>query len=86
MKANNRMKGTRAGLRTLRTTAGQTGPKVTVSSKVPGGPWFIRLVKLGGPQVELGPYENPALAREDSKKLQQFLALLSPTPAKTHIG
>jgi hypothetical protein len=69
-----------------RTGDGLASPQVTVRCKVPGGPWFVG---LGGPlglEVELGPYENPAIAREDATKLRQFLALMIPTPAKTHDG
>ena len=64
-----------------RTAGGSAGPQVTVHCKVPGGPWFVGLGGLGGPEVELGPYENPAIAREDATKLRQFLALMIPTPA-----
>jgi hypothetical protein len=59
------------------------GPQVTVRCKVPGGPWFVGLCGLGGPEVHLGPYENPAVAREDAARLRQFLALVIqsfPTP------
>ena len=69
-----------------RTAGGLAGPQVTVRCKVPGGPWFVGLGGLGGPEVELGPYENPAIAREDATKLRQFLALMIPSPAKTHAG
>ncbi len=69
-----------------RTAEGLASPQVTVRCKVPGGPWFVSLSGLRGPEVELGPYENPAVAREDATKLRQFLALLVPTPANTHAG
>jgi len=69
-----------------RTAGGLAVPQVTVRSKVPGGPWFVGLGGLRGPEVELGPYENPDIAREDAKKLRQFLALMVPSPAKTHAG
>jgi hypothetical protein len=36
--------------------------------------------------VELGPYENPAIAREDATKLRQFLALMTAIPANKHAG
>jgi hypothetical protein len=63
-----------------RTAQGRAGPQVTVDCKVPGGPWFVVLGGLRGPEVELGPYENPAIASEDATKLRQFLALMIPTP------
>jgi hypothetical protein len=66
-----------------RTAEKLAGPRVTVRCKVPGGPWFVGLGGLGGPEVELGPYENPAIARADATRLRQFLALI-PTSAKTH--
>jgi hypothetical protein len=69
-----------------RTAGGRTGPQVTVRCKVPGGPWFVGLGGLRGPEVELGPYENPATAREDAAKLRLFLASMIPIPAKTHAG
>jgi hypothetical protein len=59
---------------------------VTARCKAPGGPWFVGLGGLGGPEVELGPYENPAIAREDATKLRQFLALMTPALAKSHAG
>ncbi len=61
-------------------------PQVTVRRKVPGGPWFVVLAAPGGPDVELGPYENPAVAREDATKLRQFLALVIAIPADSHAG
>lgn len=54
--------------------------QVTVRCKVPGGPWFVWLGGPGGTEVELGPYENPAVAREDARKLRQFLALIPTRP------
>ena len=66
-----------------RTAAGRPSPRVTVRCKVPGGPWFVGLGGPCGPEVELGPYENPAVAREDATKLRQFLAGMTlplPTP------
>jgi hypothetical protein len=61
-------------------------PRVAVRCKVPGGPWFVGLGGPRGPEVELGPYENPAIAREDATKLRQFLALMAATPANKHAG
>jgi hypothetical protein len=68
-----------------RTAGGLAGPQVSVRCKVPGGPWFVKLGGLHGPEVELGPYENPAIANDDATKLRQFLALmiLPPLPIPT---
>lgn len=66
-----------------RTAAGQASPSVTVHCKVPGGPWFVGLGGPGGPECELGPYENPAIARADAAKLRQFLALIIPAHGAT---
>ena len=66
-----------------RTTAGQASPSVTVHCKVPGGPWFVGLDGPGGQECELGPYENPAIARVDAAKLRQFLALIIPAHGDT---
>ncbi len=68
-----------------RTTEGQASRSVTVHCKVPGGPWFIGLGGPGGPEFELGPYENPAIARADAAKLRQFLALVIPTHGDTDL-
>lgn len=76
-----------AGMTASRTASERASPDVTVRCKVPGGPWFVGLGGPDGPEVELGPYENPAVAREDATKLRQFLAywmtppLSKPTPA-----
>ena len=43
-------------------------------AKVPGGGWFVRLGEVIEPPVFLGPYENPAVARQDAEKVAQFLA------------
>jgi hypothetical protein len=69
-----------------RTVEGLAGPQVTVRCKVPGGPWFVGLGEVRGRKVELGPYENPAVAREDAANLRQFLALAMPTLAEPHAG
>lgn len=65
------------------TEAGGSRPRVTVQCRVAGGPWFVGLGGLHVPEIELGPYENPAIAREDATKLRQFLDSLFPTPALT---
>ena len=68
-------------------TAGRlAGPRVTVRCKVPGGPWFVGLGGPRAPEVELGPYENPAIAREDATKLRQFLASIIAVPVDNHAG
>ena len=54
----------------------QEAPQVTVRCRVAGGPWIVLLRRPGVPDVELGSYENPAVAREDAAKLRQFLALM----------
>ena len=59
---------------------------MTVRCKVPGGPWFVGLGGAPGPEVELGPYENPAIAREDAAKLRQFLSVDDRDPANSHAG
>jgi hypothetical protein len=46
--------------------------QVRAICKMAGGPWFVSLA-LRDKRVELGPYENPALAREDATKLREFL-------------
>jgi hypothetical protein len=52
---------------------------VTARPKTPGGPWFVELSARGAPTVYLGPYQNPACAREDAEKVRQFLkAITSP--------
>lgn len=75
-----------AGMTASRTPAERACPDVTVCCKVPGGPWFVGLSGLGGPEVELGPYENPAVAREDATKLRQFLARMTHALAKLTPG
>ena len=59
-----------------RTAAGRAEPQVTLHCKMPGGPWFVGLGGRCGPEVQLGPYENPAIAQEDAAKLRQFLAAM----------
>jgi hypothetical protein len=57
---------------------------VTVKMKVAGGPWFIELSRLLDEPIYLGPYENPATARADAKKLTAYLTALverGPVPA-----
>jgi hypothetical protein len=49
---------------------------VAIRSRVAGGPYFIELVDLVNPPVAIGPYENPAVAREDAKHVKQFLIAL----------
>ncbi len=47
---------------------------ITAGCKVAGGPWFVFLRLDGEPSVQLGPYENPGLAKDDARALQKFLA------------
>ena len=49
---------------------------VEVGRKVPGGPWFVELRELLEESVYLGPYPNPDVAREDVKRLRQWVAAL----------
>ena len=61
---------------------------VTTMAKVPGGSWFVRLGEVIEPPAFLGPYENPAVAREDAKKVAQFIAAviceIRPTPCHSN--
>ncbi len=49
---------------------------VRVRSHQPGGPWFVELTGALQQPVSLGPYENPATAREHAQRIEQFLAAL----------
>lgn len=53
-------------------------PLVKVQPKVPGGPWFIELGTKADADthVSFGPYENPAVAKEEGRKLTEFLKRL----------
>lgn len=42
----------------------------------PGGPWFVELRNGAVATVRLGPYGNPALAREDAERIETFLEKL----------
>jgi hypothetical protein len=64
---------------------GPATPEVTVRCKVPGGPWFVGLSGAGGADVQLGPYENPAVAKLDALKLRQFLASMLRTAGNTNV-
>src|SRR5690349_13435339 len=66
-----------------RTAARPADFRVMVCCKVPGGPWFVGLSGPGGQEVELGPYENPAIARADAAKLRQLLASMTSAPGAT---
>jgi len=48
-------------------------PLVKVRTKVPGGPWFVELGQSPKEPVTLGPYDNPANARDDARKLRDYL-------------
>jgi hypothetical protein len=47
---------------------------VAVGPKEPGGFWFIRLQEVINPEVWLGPYENPSLAKADAERVRAFVA------------
>ncbi len=47
---------------------------VEARTDVPGGPWFVDLHGPSAPPLRLGPYANPALARDDARGLREFLA------------
>jgi hypothetical protein len=49
---------------------------VGVGRKVLGGPWFIQLRKCLEAPVHLGPYPNADVAREEAKRIKQYLAAL----------
>jgi hypothetical protein len=49
---------------------------VRVGRKVPGGPWFVQLHEVLDQPIYLGPYPNPDVAREDVKRLRQYVAAL----------
>ena len=49
---------------------------VHVRTRVPGGPWFIDLSVPRGDSYYLGPYVNPATARDEAKRLLELLAAL----------
>jgi hypothetical protein len=49
---------------------------VEVGRKIPGGPWFVELRELLEEPIYLGPYPNPDVAREDVKRLRQYVAAL----------
>jgi len=47
---------------------------VTAACKTPGGPWFVQLGKSLGQPLYLGPYQNPAVAREEAEKVRRIFA------------
>jgi hypothetical protein len=49
---------------------------VRVRSRQPGGPWFVELTRASAPPVPIGPYENPAIAREQAQHIRDYLAAL----------
>jgi hypothetical protein len=49
---------------------------VELGRKLPGGPWFVELRELLAETVYLGPYPNPDVAREDVKRLREYVATL----------
>src|SRR5262249_52441253 len=44
---------------------------VVARSQEPGGPWFVELRVAVDPPVLLGPYTNPAVARQDAAKVRR---------------
>jgi hypothetical protein len=46
---------------------------VSAVCDVPGGPWFVSLGVVVDPPVQLGPYQNPAVAQEDTVKVRKYL-------------
>jgi len=60
---------------------GRAEALVKVQPKVPGGPWFIDLGAPGDIALSLGPYENPAVARDEAKKLTAFLDRVMAQPS-----
>ena len=59
---------------TARTPEERAQSLVHVGPRVAGGPWFVELRELLPEPVQLGPYENPDLAKRDARKIQQYLA------------
>jgi hypothetical protein len=49
---------------------------VRVRTRQPGGPWFVELVGVSDEPVSLGPYDNPSVARDDARKIRNYLAAL----------
>ena len=47
---------------------------VAVGPKEPSGLWFVRLTEVVSPDVFLGPYENPALAKGYADRVCGFVA------------
>ena len=47
---------------------------VNVRTKVAGGPWFVELAAPEMSPLYLGPYDNPALARQDARRMTAFLS------------
>ncbi len=55
---------------------------VKVRTKVPGGPWFIELGQVVDEPVYLGPFANPATAREEARRVADCLGALVRTCQK----
>jgi hypothetical protein len=47
---------------------------VVARTKIPGGPWFVELRGMPSSPVFLGPYSNPAVAKEVAGEVRRFLA------------
>ncbi len=54
---------------------------VRVRTRQPGGPWFIELVDALPTPVRLGPYDNPAIAKDEARQLRAYLSALLRTHA-----
>ena len=59
---------------------GRAAALVKVQPKVPGGPWFIEVGPVDDAGLSLGPYENPAVARDEARRLTAFLDRLLDRP------
>ena len=45
---------------------------VVARSRLPGAPWYVELTGLLEPPFLICPYVNPAVAREDAERIQEF--------------
>jgi hypothetical protein len=49
---------------------------VRVGPKQQGQPWFIELREMLPESIFIGPYQNPAVAEKEAKRIRQYLAAL----------
>ncbi len=54
--------------------AAQAKQLVAAAPRPDGGPWYVELAPVGTAAVRLGPYDNPSLARDDARRLADYLA------------